>query len=72
MESKCKYATNVQFTRYVNILKRHSRGFLQQANGDCLDQLHSDKLVLETGRWEAGPHERQPKALKTKLGQGGS
>jgi hypothetical protein len=27
-------------------------------------------MVLGTGRWEAGPQERPPKALKTKLTQG--
>jgi hypothetical protein len=28
-------------------------------------------MVLRKVRWEAGPHERWPKALKTELAQGG-
>jgi hypothetical protein len=28
------------------------------------DQVHSDQMVLRTGRQEAGPHKMQPKALK--------
>jgi RNA 3'-terminal phosphate cyclase len=36
--------------------------------GDCSDQVHSDQMVL---RQEAGPRERQLKALKAKLIQGG-
>jgi hypothetical protein len=53
------------------ILKRHSRRILLQAKRDCSDQVHSDQMVLGTGRWKAGPQERWPKALKTKLTQGG-
>jgi hypothetical protein len=39
--------------------------------GDCLDRVHSDQMVLGTVGWEAGPQERQPKAFKTKLAQKG-
>ncbi len=52
------------------VLKRHSRGILQQAKGHSLDQLHSDQMVLGTVREEAGLRERQPKPFKTKLAQG--
>jgi hypothetical protein len=43
---------------------------LQQTKGDCLERVHSNQMVLGTVRCEAGPHDRQPKALKTKLAQG--
>ncbi len=33
--------------------------------------IYSDQMVLGTVRWEAGPRERQPKALRTKLAQRG-
>ncbi len=45
--------------------------FLQQAKGDCPDQVHSDQIVPVTVRREAVSCERQPKALKPKLAQGG-
>jgi hypothetical protein len=44
---------------------------LQKSPGDCLDLVHSDQMFLVTVRQEAGPCERPPKALKTKLAQGG-
>jgi hypothetical protein len=39
--------------------------------GDCYDQVHSYQIVFGTGRWEARPRTRRPKALKAKLTQGG-
>ncbi len=60
-----------QHTIHVNLSKRLSRGILQQAKGDSSDRVHSDQMVLGTVRWDAGPCEKQPKALKTKLAQGG-
>jgi hypothetical protein len=45
-------------------------GIAQIQSGDCLNQVHSDQRVLGIVRWEAGPCERQPKTLKTKLIQG--
>ncbi len=53
------------------VLKRHFRGIWQQAKGDCPDRVNSDQNALRTIRWEACPCEPQPKALKTKLAQGG-
>ncbi len=38
--------------------------------GDCPGKIHSDHMVLRIVRWEAGLHERWPKALKAKLAQG--
>jgi hypothetical protein len=40
--------------------------------GDCPNQVHSGQMVLGTVSREAGPCERWPKALKTKLAQGGN
>ncbi len=45
-------------------------GKLLKAKEDCPHRDHSDQMVLGTVRWEAGPRERQPRALKTKLTQG--
>jgi hypothetical protein len=42
-----------------------------KAKGDSPNWVHTDQTVLGTVRWEAGPRERRPKALKTKLAQGG-
>ncbi len=45
-------------TVYVNcptVLKRHSKGILLHAKGDCFDQVHLDQMVLGTARREAGP-----------------
>jgi hypothetical protein len=36
------------------------------------NEKNSDQMVLGTVRREAGPHEREPNALKTNLTQGGS
>jgi hypothetical protein len=44
-----------------------SWGKLQQPQEDCPDGVHSDQMVLGTVWQEAGPRERWPKALKTKL-----
>ncbi len=52
-------------------LKRHLKGILLQAKGDCSDRVYSDQMVLGTARREAEPLERWAKALKTKLTQGG-
>jgi hypothetical protein len=38
---------------------------------DCLDPVHSGRMVLGTVRREAGAHERWPKGLKTKQAGGG-
>jgi hypothetical protein len=53
------------------ILKKHSRGILQQPKGNCPDQVHSDQMVLGTVIQEAGLCERWRKMLKTKLAKGG-
>jgi hypothetical protein len=52
------------------VLKRHSKGILLQAKGDCSNQVHSDQMVLGKARQEAGTQKRQLKVLKTKLTQG--
>jgi hypothetical protein len=59
---------NIQYK--WTILKTLSRGIWQQANGDYPDQVNSDQIVFGTVRQEARPHERQPKALKTKSSKG--
>jgi hypothetical protein len=46
-------------------------GKLHKAERNCPNRVDSDQMVLGTIRREAGPHERRPKALKTKLAQGG-
>ncbi len=71
-EFKCKIYNNCTINNTYTAQKRHSRGILHQAEGDCPDWVHSDqKMVLWTVRWEAGPHERQVQAPKTKLAQRG-
>jgi hypothetical protein len=55
----------------VNHPKETLKGDLQKAKRDCPDHVHSDQMVLWTVRQESGPHERQSKALKTKLAKGG-
>jgi hypothetical protein len=40
-----KYYTSI-------ILKRHSRGILLQAKGDCSDRVHSNQMGLRTVRWD--------------------
>jgi hypothetical protein len=52
--------------------KKTLGGIMPQAKGDCPDRIHSDQMVVGTVRREAGPGERWPKALKTKLVQGGA
>ncbi len=42
-----------------------------QSQGDCPNRIHSDQTILRIVRREAEPCERWPKALKTKLTQGG-
>jgi hypothetical protein len=44
---------------------------LQKAKGDCLGLSPLRPDGFGTLRWEAGPGERQPKALRSKLAQGG-
>jgi hypothetical protein len=56
---------------YVNRLRKTLKGKTVQSQGDCQNQVHSDQMVLETVRWEAGPCKRQAKTLTTKLSQGG-
>ncbi len=63
--------TNTEIISTSPVLKRHSRGILLQAKRDCCDRVHSDQTILRTDKQEAGPQERRPKALKTKLTQGG-
>ncbi len=60
---------NVQYTSAI--LKETLKRNLQKVKGDCPDRVHSDQMVLATVRREAGRHERQPKAVKTTLAQGG-
>jgi hypothetical protein len=45
------------------------KGDFTAAKGDYLGQFHSDQMVLGTVRQEAGPPQRHPKALETKLAQ---
>ncbi len=58
-------------TMYVNCPKRLSREILQKTKRDCPNRANSDQIVLGMVRREAGPRKRWPKALKTKLAQGG-
>jgi hypothetical protein len=55
----------------VNRPKKTLETGLLQAKGVFSDRVHLDQMVLVIVRQEAGPQERQPKALKTKLTQGG-
>jgi hypothetical protein len=55
----------------VNCPKETIKGNSTAGQGDSSDQVHSDQTVLGTVRWEAGPCERWPRALKAKLIQGG-
>jgi hypothetical protein len=55
----------------MNCSKETLKGILQQAKRDCPYQVHSDQMVLGTVRQAAGPRERSPKVVKTKLVQGG-
>ncbi len=55
----------------MNRPKKILKGKTAQAKGGCLDRVHSDQMALRTVRQEAGPCERRPKALKTKLAQEG-
>jgi hypothetical protein len=59
------------FTASQGGLSGSSPEILQQAKEDCLDRVHSDQMVLRTVRREAGPCERWPKVLNTKLAHGG-
>jgi hypothetical protein len=43
----------------------------KQDKGDCFDRVNLNEMVLGTVRWEAAPRKRRPKALGTKLSQGG-
>jgi hypothetical protein len=68
------YVLNIynECTRYYvhEPSKKDSQGGkLYKAKRDCWNGVRSDQLVLRTVRWEAGPRERLPKALKTKLGE---
>jgi hypothetical protein len=57
---------------YINCPKKTLKGdFATSQRGLCPDRVHSDQMILGTVREEAGPCERQPKALKTNLSQGG-
>jgi hypothetical protein len=59
------------FTASQGGLSGSSSEILQQAKEDYLDRVHSDQMVLRTVRREAGPCERWPKVLNTKLAHGG-
>ncbi len=48
-----------------------SKGNAAQAKWDRPDRVHAGQMVLGTVRWQAGPRERRPKALKTKPAQEG-
>ncbi len=66
------YTINAQCIINVEPSYKGSQGLkLHKAVGDCPNQIPSDQMVLGTVRLEAGPRERWPKALKTKLAQGG-
>ncbi len=56
----------------MNNLKRHSSGIIPQAKGECPNRVHLDQIVAGTVRQEEGSGKRQPKALETKLTQGGT
>ncbi len=56
---------------YVNCPKETLKGDFKVSQGNCPDRVPSDQMVLGTVRREAGPCESWPKALKTKLAQGG-
>jgi hypothetical protein len=51
--------------------KKTLRGDFAIGKRDCPDQLHPDQMVLGTIGREAGHRERRPKALRTRLTQGG-
>ncbi len=42
----------------------HSRDILHKAKGDHLDRVHSNQVVLEINRGEAGPCYRRPRVSK--------
>ncbi len=56
----------------MNRPKEALKGDFTQAKGDCPGPVHSDQMILRRVRLEdAGPCERHPKALKTKLAEEG-
>ncbi len=60
----------------ITLANKISRYFLfkgenTQSQGDCLNRVHSDQMVLGTVRREAEPFDRRTKSLKAKLAQGG-
>jgi hypothetical protein len=66
------HTINARCTVNLNHPKKSSeKEKLHKAKKDCLNHVHTDQMVLRTVRREAGPCERQPKVLKTKLAQGG-
>ncbi len=56
---------------YVHHPKKTHEGEFTASQEDCLDPVHSGRMVLGTVRQEAGAHERWPKGLKTKQAWGG-
>ncbi len=71
LSKNAKYTINIiQCTIYMNRPKKTLKGEFAKSQVDCPDGVRSDQIVIETVREEAGPHDRQPKALKTKLTRG--
>jgi hypothetical protein len=62
---------NAQCTIYINHPKKTFMEGFAKVEEYCPNRVHSDQMVLGTVRWEAGPYDRQPKAFKNKLVQGG-
>jgi hypothetical protein len=67
-----EYTINEQNVINVNNPKKTLKGKTALSQEGLSRSVHSDQMVFGTVRWEAGPCERWPKALKTKLAQGGS
>ncbi len=53
----------------MNRPKKAHNSKASKAKGNCLNLVHSDKMVLGTVRQEAGHHKRWPRTLKTKLAE---
>jgi hypothetical protein len=72
MESERKIHNKCTLYYISKPSKKTLKGDFATSNkGDCPNHVHSHQMGLRAVRWEAGPHERQPKALKNKLSQGG-
>ncbi len=70
MVQNAKYTTNAEYTIHVNHPKKTLKGVFATSQEELSRLSPPAQMVLGTVRREAGPHERQPKALRTKLAQG--